>query len=137
VAGKRTNQYDVDPICDELYQARMAKGLKQAQVGDQIGMSGSGLSSYERGANSPRLETLHAWAEYLNYELVLQKVSAGITKTTPQQTADSVHIEVDRYQAALAMGMLLAAAKDARTDRLAEDLERLADVFAESLGQGR
>lgn len=137
MTGKRTNQYDVDPICDELYQARTARGLKQAQVGDQIGLSGSGLSSYERGAGSPRLDTLHAWAEYLSYEVVLQKVGAGTTKAAPQRTVDSVRIEVDRYQAALAMGMLLAAAKDARTDRLADDLERLADVFAESLGQSR
>lgn len=137
-------ELEPDPICVELLEIRLAIGFKQFEAAEEIGIGASNLSGYERGATSPQLKTVHAWAAVLGKRLALVDDTAGVTKkpstkkaNNPYSADNTVRIDLDRYQVALGMGMLLAAAKDARTDRLAEDLERLADVFAMALGQGR
>jgi HTH-type transcriptional regulator/antitoxin HipB len=66
-------------LIQQLKAARLQQGLKQAELGEKIGLPQSHLSKIEQGANDPRLSTITEMARVLNQELVLvprQMVSA-------------------------------------------------------------
>lgn len=61
-APRRTNN-------SPLAQARRAKGLTQAELGDMIGVCYAKISEYERGRNLPRYPTMRKLAEALETDI--------------------------------------------------------------------
>jgi transcriptional regulator with XRE-family HTH domain len=58
-------------IIEQLKSFRLANGLKQAEMGQKIGLPQSHLSRIEQGATDPRLSTVLDMARVLDQELVL------------------------------------------------------------------
>ncbi|WP_101698537.1 helix-turn-helix domain-containing protein [Clostridium minihomine] len=52
-----------------LKQLRKNKGLTQAELAQELGMSKSSISMYEIGAREPDFETLEAFADYFNVDM--------------------------------------------------------------------
>jgi transcriptional regulator with XRE-family HTH domain len=66
-------------IIKQLKAARQQQGMKQAELGDKLGLPQSHISKIEQGANDPRLSTVSDMARVLDRELMLiprQLVSA-------------------------------------------------------------
>ena len=49
---------------EHLLQLRKAKGLKQTELAEQIGISWRAYQTYERGQREPTLSTLAALADF-------------------------------------------------------------------------
>lgn len=58
-------------ILEELKAARQEKGLKQATLGEKLGLPQSHISKIEKGGTDPRLSTVTELARLLDHELVL------------------------------------------------------------------
>jgi transcriptional regulator with XRE-family HTH domain len=58
-------------IIEQLKSFRLAKGLKQAEMGQKIGLPQCHVSKIEQGATDPRLSTVLDIARVLDQELVL------------------------------------------------------------------
>ncbi len=58
-------------IIEQLKSYRLAMGLKQAVMGEKIGLPQSHLSKIESGGTDPRLSTVLDMARALDQELVL------------------------------------------------------------------
>ncbi len=58
-------------IIEQLRSYRLAIGLKQAAMGEKIGLPQSHVSKIESGATDPRLSTVLDMARVLDQELVL------------------------------------------------------------------
>lgn len=60
-------------IIKVLVKERKSKGIKQKQIADFIGISGSLMSRLESGTIHPNLNYVVQFADYLGYELRLLK----------------------------------------------------------------
>jgi HTH-type transcriptional regulator/antitoxin HipB len=58
-------------IIKQLKNARLALGMKQAELGKKIGLPQSHVSKIEQGDTNPRLSTVVDWAEALDQKLML------------------------------------------------------------------
>ncbi len=58
-------------IIEQLKSIRLANGLKQAEMGQKIGLPQSHVSKIEQGATDPRISTVLEMARVLDQELVL------------------------------------------------------------------
>jgi transcriptional regulator with XRE-family HTH domain len=66
-------------IVEQLRFVRQQQGMKQAELGEKLGLPQSHVSKIEQGANDPRLSTVVEMGRVLDQELVLiprQMVSA-------------------------------------------------------------
>lgn len=117
-------QHEIDPLISVLRDMRGS--TKQVDAAREIGFSQSMLSSYESGRVSPKLSDLRLWVKWLGADLAV--IQAGFNKPVD----DTVEFRLTKYQAALAMGMLLAHAgsKDSQTS---DDLREIADIMVRSL----
>ena len=51
-----------------LSELRKSRGLTQEQLADELGLTSSAISSYERGIREPNLEMIGAIADYFNVD---------------------------------------------------------------------
>ena len=51
---------------DRLKEARIAKGLKQVELSEKIGLSKNAVSNYENGSSNPNVEVLYKIFEVLD-----------------------------------------------------------------------
>jgi predicted transcriptional regulator len=58
-------------IIKQLKTTRQQQGMKQAELGNKLGLPQSHISKIEQGANDPRLSTVSDMARVLDQELVL------------------------------------------------------------------
>ena len=58
-------------IIEQLKSFRLANGLKQAELGQKLGLPQSHVSKIEQGVTDPRLSTVLDMARVLDQELVL------------------------------------------------------------------
>lgn len=58
-------------IIDQLKHARLAKKLKQSELGVKLGLPQSHISKIEQGGSDPRLSTVSDMARLLDQELLL------------------------------------------------------------------
>ena len=58
-------------IIEQLKRARLAKKLKQTELGVKLGLPQSHISKIEQGGTDPRLSTVTEMARLLDQELVL------------------------------------------------------------------
>jgi len=58
-------------IIDQLKTIRQTLGMKQAELGDKVGLPQSHVSRIEKGTTNPRLSTITDMARAMDYELVL------------------------------------------------------------------
>jgi transcriptional regulator with XRE-family HTH domain len=61
----------VNEIIEQLKRARLAKKLKQSELGVKLGLPQSHISKIEQGGSDPRLSTVTDMARLLDQELVL------------------------------------------------------------------
>lgn len=63
----------ISPIARQLADERRAVGQSIHQLSERSGYSESFLSKVECGHRTPSVQALHAWAEALGYDVVLQR----------------------------------------------------------------
>ena len=51
---------------EKILELRKLKGVSQEELADDLGVSQSTISNYERGVNAPDLSTLEKCAQYFN-----------------------------------------------------------------------
>jgi len=51
---------------EKILELRKLKGVSQEELADDLGISQSTISNYERGVNAPDLSTLEKCAQYFN-----------------------------------------------------------------------
>lgn len=118
---------DTDPLVVALRDIRTERKTKQSVAAQEMGIGQSALSSYENGVTSPQLSMLRIWTKWAGVDLGLIQLDF-----TPRQPG--VEIRMTQYQAALAMGMLLAeSGRCADQPKLAADLREIAAVLAAGL----
>ncbi|MDX1916775.1 MAG: helix-turn-helix transcriptional regulator [Rickettsiaceae bacterium] len=61
----------MNKILDQLSEVRRERGVKQAELGDKLGMPQSHISKVLRGGADPRLSTVMDMAKILDHELML------------------------------------------------------------------
>ena len=61
----------MNAIIQQLKRARLAKKLKQSELGVKLGLPQSHISKIEQGGSDPRLSTVTDMARLLDQELVL------------------------------------------------------------------
>lgn len=60
----------MDSLVNALFQARLAQGLSQADVGRRMGRTRVTVTQLEMRYYDPPIATLEAWAKALGYELI-------------------------------------------------------------------
>lgn len=118
---KRTNE---NAFGTRLVEARLARGLSQSQLANQMNMTQQNLSNYERGVSEPRATVL---AEYSDALLVSPAYLIGLTEdptpywnpsyATRQTTMDKEELlnlwdRVDETAKSLVIAGLKAVASD-------------------------
>lgn len=138
-----TEEKQIDPVVSQLRQAREEAGIKQNEISATLGLEPTRLSSYENGRVSPKIDMVRDWAYALDFDLALNKIerpgrrrrSAAPPAADLDIPEDLAAVYLSRYQAALAMGMLMAqaAASQEKSPSLADDLRVIADIVARSI----
>lgn len=59
--------------CDNVFKTRLcelrkSRGLTQEQLADELGLTSSAISSYERGIREPSLKTINDIADFFNVD---------------------------------------------------------------------
>lgn len=62
---------NIDDTIKQLRIARRMRELSQEKVAERIGVSPGAFSFYENYRTRPTLETMTAWAEVFDYEIVM------------------------------------------------------------------
>lgn len=62
----------VDPIVDQLWEARIVAGLTQMELADKAGVSQPSISRIESGKIQPTLKLVRQLAEALGLDIQLQ-----------------------------------------------------------------
>lgn len=141
----KERETQVDPFVLTLRNERLSRNVKLTELAATLDIPHSTLSNYETakgGSAAPRIDLMRDWANLLDYDLQLVKVE----KTTRRRRSsaqtndddipeDLTAVYLSRYQAALAMGMLMAqaAASQDKSPSLADDLRIIADIVARSI----
>jgi transcriptional regulator with XRE-family HTH domain len=60
-------------IVGELRQRRIEQRISQEAVGAALGLNRNAILKYEMGWMSPKIKMLCDWADFIGYEIVLQK----------------------------------------------------------------
>lgn len=81
-----------DNISKNIMFYRKKMGLTQSQLGEQLGVKSTTVSSWERGANSPDIETLYIICKLFGVSL---DEMYGIKPEEPQTIA--AHFDGDQY----------------------------------------
>ena len=115
-----------------LRQLRLDQGVKQKDLAEMLDLGYSVMSAYENGVVSPQLDVVYRWADVfgLQLDLVPNGGRAPVRKVAPKSTTYTV--ELSQYQVALAMGMLIAASREA-TGQMSADLQDVANALARAL----
>lgn len=128
----------IDPIVSQLKQMRIDQKLKQYEAADMLGIGHSMMSSYENGAVCPRIDQVRSWADVFGMELTLASNGAAPVVSRERDRASAgpstVSVKLTQYQAALAMGMLIASSQNG-TGQMAADLKEIADTLAHALSR--
>ncbi len=59
----------MESFCHILKEERLRKGLTQAQLGNELGLSNTAISSYESGRKIPSIVTIIHLANYFNLSM--------------------------------------------------------------------
>lgn len=68
-------------IIEQLYRARTAHHLTQAQLAQKVGMTQTGVARFESGKGNPTLATLLKLAQALGLTLTVKPTSVKLEKT--------------------------------------------------------
>lgn len=74
-----------DNISNNIVYYRKKSGLTQSQLAEKIGVKTTSVSSWERGANSPDIETLYAICRI--FDVSLDEMYGVTTETRPDPEA--------------------------------------------------
>ncbi|MCB6475556.1 helix-turn-helix domain-containing protein [Emergencia timonensis] len=107
---------------DRLKELRERKGISQASLADDLGVSKSAISMYERGERNPDFETLETIADYFNVDMnyLLCKEDRSIYYLDPE-AAEMAQEMYDRPE----MKVLFDASRKATK----EDIEQVAEIL--------
>ena len=141
----KEREIQVDPFVLTLREERLARKIPLTELSAALDTPHSTLSNYETGKGgsaAPRVDLVRDWANLLDYDLQMVKAEkpSRRRRLPAQQEADDIPedltaVYLSRYQAALAMGMLMAqaAASQEKSPALADDLRIIADIVARSI----
>ena len=120
-------------LSERIRKARKSKGLNQAELAEQLGMSEMTVRRWETGKSSPRMEEIHNVAEVLNIP-----ISELLDDTADQSSVPNIRVVPTQSKASqetnTGMAVLtLETGRKVEVPATPEGFAFLKDLFAMSL----